>query len=496
MSYQIKIAETLAYMRGLLLSAILLVSVGNAGQALAQEVAPMNIILEGEERLGGRVALSLTRISDGKTLYSHRPDQPMIPASVVKVLSTGAAMRVLGASYRFPTQVYMIGEVRGDTLDGALLLRGGIDPSVASRLIPRDTLRLSSELAMALRLQGVRYVRGGLHIDGSMERGLGPHPSWEAEDIGLSYGAGVYGFNYRDNYYDLYLRTSTRIGSNAEIVGRDSLGGITWINSLKAGTREHIDRYLIPMKPEVRLEGTLPRGRQAIHLRVASPSPAHYAGQHLKAELEHRGIAIQGEVHTSYVGYELEGRLIHTYYSRRLDTLSIIANHRSNNLYAEAIAAAIDPRLGGGPAVQSYWQRRLKLSPEAMYIVDGSGLSRANRMTATAMTHILIDLFGGLEPHDGALVGALPQVGLDGTVRRLMPAGELTAYLKSGTMRGVACYAGYIYHRGEWYTLTYLSNDMPSAAASRRVLTSFLRAVFGGAVVPSQEEMPEDAPAE
>ncbi len=441
-------------------------------------LAQSDIITAGESRYGARIGLCIVRISDGKPLYEHRTHELFTPASTVKVLSTGAALRQCGRSFRFSTDVYAVGKVEAGTLHGSLLISGSGDPSIGSKLIPQDTTRFVRELSQALAARGIRTIEGGLYIDGSLPTPVGVHPSWMEEDIVWPYGAGLYGFNYQDNTLNLTLAVE-RNGKHSYtklVPTRET--GITVHNDLRVAGGEKVVPELTPLIPELRLKGTLPRATQSLRLQTANPDPARTASLDIQRFLSGNSITLGRTAERSYVGYEREGELLYTYRSLPLDTLCLMTNHRSLNLYAEAIASSLETSGNAGRALESYWRTQTGLGDRAIRIVDGSGLSRSNSLSPEAMTRALLILFGGKEPQDGALVETLPQLGVDGTVRRLMPSDELTAYLKSGTMRGVTCYAGYIFHDGEWYTLTYFANGFPSAAIARETLKTFLRNAF------------------
>lgn len=434
-----------------------------------------SIITSAEAQSGGRIGLELRRISDGKMLYQHRSAETFTPASVVKVLTTGAALSTLGANYRFSTPVYMVGKRQASMLEGGLLIKGSGDPSLASLLIPRDTLRFEMGLLQSLQSKGVRHISGAIYIDASLPQGLGVHPSWEAEDIVETYGAGLYGLNYRDNSLSLGVAPALGRKGKPRLSDYDARSGINWRNNLNGGGRGRIRIELSPKESQVTLAGTTSRGAS---LRLANPDPASYALGVLSSTLVNNGVQIGKVGRRSYAGFETEGELIYTHYSKPLDTLALITNHRSQNLYAEALGSRIAPELGAGRAVERFWYERLGSKVSGLKLSDASGLSRENKLSPKVMTLALTYLFGGREPGDGVLVATLPQVGLDGTVRSFMHSEELTAYLKSGSMKGVVCYAGYIYYEGEWYTLAYLSNGFSSGASSRRVLKNFLRAIF------------------
>ncbi|KGN83478.1 D-alanyl-D-alanine carboxypeptidase/D-alanyl-D-alanine-endopeptidase [Porphyromonas sp. COT-290 OH860] len=449
---------------------------------IAQTTNPLDVILEAEAASGGRIGLEVIRCRDWQSVYCHREDERMTPASLVKILSTGAALQQRGGAYRFATPIYTKGRIEQGTLHGDLIVHGMGDPSIGSQYLPQDSLRLGLELADALGRAGVQRITGRLIID-AWQAELGVHPSWMLEDIGAAYGAGLYGLNYADNALDLYVGVvrGKRKATSVKILDWDRDSSIQWRNELRTGKRNTAMVLLTPTQAQARITGLIPRSTDRLNLRPANPDPATYAGQKLMRLLKEHGISINKPLQVSYKPRPARGTLLHTYYSQPLDTLARITNHRSHNLFAEAIASLLKPDgadMSRGEALTKYWRDKLSLASNSISLADGSGLSRLNQITPAALSLTLVDLMGGLRPHDGALVESLPQLGLDGTVRSLMGAEEVTAYLKSGSMRGVQCYAGYVEHEGEWYILVYMANGFATNREARETLRQFLRLAF------------------
>lgn len=372
------------------------------------------ILQDAEIRHGGRIAFSLTRLSDKKTISQYRSRELFTPASVVKVLSSGAVLLERGRRYRYPTEVYTVGTVEGDSLRGALLIRGSGDPSIGTDLIAGERYRFNNEVLHALQERGIKHITGGIYLDASLPTGVGTVESWAKEDLGRAYGAGLFGLNYADN----------KVGDKSD------------------------------------------------------PNPAQSLAGALESRLRFAGITLGKPTSVSYEGYEPEGLLLHTYYSPTLETLASVTNHRSMNMYAEALAQSLNPNLDRSVALTNYWRRTLGLGAEDIQLADGSGLSRANKLSARALAGALITLYGGLAPEDGVLVETLPRLGAEGTLKMLMPGTSIKAYLKSGTMRQVCTYIGYVHYAGEWYALVYLSNNIPIARQARGVLSAILTDVF------------------
>ena len=448
-------------------------------QLLVTQPQALALLEQSMQTEGAEVGLRITRISDGAVLYDLNSHRALTPASIVKVLSTGAALRQNGGQYRYPTEVYMVGRQYGDSLAGGLLIIGHGDPSLGSSLVYDQRTRLADEIASALQRRGIRKVSGGLHLDASRLQDLGVHPSWEEEDVVEPYGAGVFGINYADNALSIALKGPRKRGVRAQLATSYEHIGIDYKIRTKTAKHTKVKVSLIPTQPRVELSGTLTMGHTSYGMRIANPDPATTLGNALTRQLTDRGISLGRNPRRSYEGYEVEGSLLHTYLSPRLDSLCLITNYLSQNLYAEAIASTVSGALPRGVALSQYWQQHLSgLSSEELNLSDGSGLSRQNRLSARAMSMALTYLFGGNEPYDGALMNTLPQVGQDGTVRHLLPSHRLTAYLKSGSMKRVVCYAGYIYYGGEWYTLAFLSNGYRSGRIARQAFTQFLLEAF------------------
>lgn len=373
-----------------------------------------SIIQSSEQLHKARIAFGLVRLSDGKTLSEYRVNERFTPASIVKVLSTGALLLERGRHYRYPTEIYTIGEIKNGQLQGALLIRGSGDPSIGTELIPGERYRFTNELLRALQERGIKEITGGIYLDASLTTGVGPVASWAKEDLDKAYGAGLYGLNYGDN----------QVGGRAE------------------------------------------------------HNPAQSLASAIETRLRFAGIAIGKTPTVSYEGYEPEGSLLHTYYSQPLEVLASVTNHHSMNMYAEAIAQSLNPKQDRGSALSNYWRRQLGLSSQDISLADGSGLSRENQINARALSRALVKLFGGHTPEDGTLVATLPRLGYEGTLRTLMPNTHTKAYLKSGSMRGVATYIGYVNYGDDWYAIVYLTNGMPSVRHARGVFSAIVEDVF------------------
>ncbi len=438
------------------------------------------VIREAEKQYGGHLAVSLIDCASNKQIFAYRATEKLTPASVVKILSTGSALQSFGRGYRFPTYIYGTGKQRGRTYNGDIIIQGQGDPSIASHYIKGEENRLSEELISALKKRKINNINGRLIVNAYLSEEQGAIPSWELDDIGWYYGTGLYGFNYKDNRFILEVNTRQRYRTRPTRMKWDKDLPIKFLNQMRVGKREKLLTYATPKEKyaEVLLKGSIPRRQNYYSLKLANPNPALYAGRKITKEVKKSGIKIKYQAKANYNVSTPKGEVLHYYYSKPIDTLALITNHRSHNLFAEGFAALVANGKDRGQAVDDYWTKRLELGETDLVLADGSGLSRKDKLTAETLSFILNDLLSKAMPEKSSLLYTLPKVGEEGTVKSLLKANEIEAYLKSGSMSGVVSYAGYIYYQGRWYAIALLSNDFNRNSNARNSIRSVLHTLF------------------
>ena len=120
--------------------------------------------------------------------------------------------------------------------------------------------------------------------------------------------------------------------------------------------------------------------------------------------------------------------------------------------------------------------------------MDGSGLSPEGRVSSGALSLILSELWRDQALHKPFLA-SLPEAGAEGSVRRLSIPSEVTAYLKSGSMRGVRGYAGYLQHEDKWYSIVYMANGAINSAEAKATFTQLLTQLFTTRPLPPLSSM-------
>lgn len=464
----------LPFMAGLLLFA-------NAFTLQAQKIKAISTLEHFEKRTGATTGM-LVQSPEGETLLSHNAEHLFCPASITKIISTGAALELLGPNHRYETNIYLDGTIQGQTLQGDLVIVGGGDPALNSRYIPQDRGRLMRDIMRALENKGIHKIEGNIIIDASLYGTKGISDTWPLDDIGNYYGAAVYGFNYADNSMSVYLNSMAKAVRIVHV--EPATPALNWKLTLRRGKRDSVYCYCTPLKPDMLITGTIPAGRRNYELRVAMPDPANMAVTEIANELTRQaGIVHQGKTLATYTPHEMQApaRLL-KYVSYKLDTLARVTNFRSVNSYAEAITKSAELKLGSKQPGQSmirpygimkYWTERLNIPATQLQLYDGSGLSPMGRLSPLALGTILEHL-----ADNSTFRQTLPQAGKEGSVKGILQHAPFEAHLKSGSMSGVVSYAGYVTWQGNTYVVVFVSNGARSNSQARVCFQQALKELF------------------
>lgn len=420
-----------------LLFSLLMVSA--AVEADAQYVST----LESAEFNTESTAIYIEDLKTGEVVLDLNGEMPLMPASVMKIVTAASLLSNKDSDMRFRTRVTTEGELRDSVLDGDIVIHATGDPTIETAFFP-TCKGLADSIADRLLSMGVKTVRGSIRFDYPewMEE---PVPSgWKTTDLIRPYGTGYHAFNYADN------RMAIRFPS-ATTTPPTPAGTVKYVRS---GKKFSLDRDR--NRGVIRAAGMVRRrGRTDI---TSNPNPEGSFEIVLRNKLTDRGISIGGKGRNT--GDEIE---IFVNESPEIADILRSMMHRSDNLYAEAMLNALTP--GGRDKATAYekeiWASR-GVDTKDVAIRDGSGLSRDNRLTA----YFLADVLAWMVSHaneGNAFVNLFPAAGQEGTVRRFLSdtplEGELV--LKSGSVNDVQCYAGYRLDdvQNPSHIIVILSND-------------------------------------
>ncbi len=328
----------------------------------------------------------------GEVVLDENSGKSLMPASCMKVVTTAAALQILGPETRFQTDLEYDGILQRGTLHGNLYIHGGGDPCLGS---DRAALAWEKQIEVwvdAIQKLGIQRIEGEVIGDaGRWEKALAV-PSWSWEDLGNYYGAGACALSFHENSYTLFFRPGTE-GEKAEIIRQDPPVPLIFQNEVKTGPVGSGDNACIygsEFSPVHYVRGTVPAGVTEFSIKGAIPDPAGECANLLAAGLDAKGITIGHQKLQSG-----KRTIFHTTYSPTVKEIVYWTNQKSINLYAEHLLKKIGEVVlkegstaAGMRAVTDFW-RSQKIDLAGFNMADGSGLSRKNLVTARQFVSML-----------------------------------------------------------------------------------------------------------
>jgi len=388
-----------------------------------------------------------------KVIEEYNADSLLIPASIVKLTSTSTALDVLGDTFRFVTRVYIDGEIGSDSvLHGDLNIVGGADPTIGFPFFTKE--KFIDSLYAALTRSGIKTIEGNVNGYAGIFDSLIIPDTYPDDDRGNYYGAGTAGLIWDGNALTLSFNTPATFGAKTTYVSAfPAFEQFVLVNKTTAGRSGTGDNSIVwgdPFDFTRIIDGTLPPGKSNFEVYGSTPDPALGFALAVRSFLEKKGITFSGTCSGQYRNNGHYGTPLISYYSQPLSEIIQYTNNKSYNVSAETCL-----KMSG---LKKYdagtWECGLKavydllgensVQKNGMELHDGSGLSKANRVSPKAMGTFLMNI--RTEPWFETLYASLPIAGESGTLKTMFEGtpvkGKLRA--KSGYMKTVRAYAGYV----------------------------------------------------
>lgn len=372
------------------------------------------------------IGITVINLADGSITAQENAGKAMIPASTMKCVTSAAALLTLPTDFRFQTPVRYSGTIDGSTLWGDIVIEASADPTINSRHFP-EYPSLIDEIITALRDKGVKRITGDIIIDEEKFADPGLNPQWTVGDAGEAYGAGLYGFNYYDNTFTLRPADMTTSPKQPfiDVVLEPSQSAIEVVHGVNS------DTYIISGRG-------LDRTPTIIELPMNNPSSSFVA--ELRQRLFTAGISIDESNST-------DGDLTPLFIHHSPTSIEILRSlmQRSDNMMAEAMLRVLAPDKTRTEALTAERDilQEAGIDMSLTKIVDGSGLARMDRLTPLFLARLLETMAKSVHSDDYISLFAIS--GKTGTVKNFLKKTPLDGRmaLKSGSINGVHCYAGY-----------------------------------------------------
>lgn len=408
-----------------------------------------------------------------------QPDRPMNPASVMKLVTTFAALEQLGPAHTWRTPFYLGGPVQAGVLRGPLYIQGQGDPQLVM-----ERLWLALRRLQAL---GVRAIEGDIVLDRSAF-------ALPAHDPAAFDGEPLRPYNASPdallvNYKSLVMGFLPDVPSGVARIQYDPpLAGMALQSSVPLAPEgspcgDWQARLQASLEQAGRMEfaGSYPAACGPRNWSVAPVDGAQFAARAIEGMWRELGGQLAGTVRDGRVPPGLEPAMVSE--SQPLAQIVRDINKHSNNVMTQQVFLSMGwQRTGVGSwdsaqaALRQWWQQRV--AGQALPIVEnGAGLSRDERVTAQGLARML--QLAWASPVMPEFLASLPVLGVDGSLRRSQARASGRAHLKTGTLRDASALAGFVHAAsGRRYVMVALVND-PRAAAARPALEALVEWVVG-----------------
>lgn len=386
-------------------------------------LSAVNLGIDGEEATS--VGVYIKDLATGKVLAEKDAVKAFTPASVMKSVTSATALSLCGADTAFVTEVELSGNVSSGVCSGNLVVKAVADPTLESEYFKANR-GFCDSIVVSLKRMGIRRIEGRVVVSQNL-RDAGPNMQWECEDIAWPYGTGLFGFNFRDNIVRVCPATgeiSPEVPDFKMCVSRASE------NDIVRGV--YSDRLFVYTKDP---------GDRNWKINVTVPDPSAVFVVEMTKALAAAGIELGDAEMSSGAGRT------HVYSHRSPCFGDILRSLmvRSDNLFAEGMLRSIAPDSSRKAAItreKALWADR-GLDSKYTTINDGSGLARSNRLSPVFIAGVLEWM--AMSPMAEKYVSFFPRAGRDGTMRGFLAKSPLKGKiaLKTGSVGGVQCYAGY-----------------------------------------------------
>ncbi len=375
-----------------------------------------------------------------ETLFEYNKNKNLLPASNLKIITTAAALKVLGTDYRFETEFLTDGYIDREqrTLFGNLYVRGSGDPS----LNPGVFKPVADSLKAA---KGIDFIEGEIKILTPFKQEEAYGKSWDIDDIPYYFSAVISPVTLSENLARIDI---SKTGSEISPYYPFRLG-LDTIPEMKGA-----DFYRLPGTDSVVVRSAF-KEKQTCYITVRDPDLffknsliKHFA----KSNITIRNREIVSADTTRYPFY--------THYSDSLYKLIDKCNGESNNLYAEQVFREVAEVFAKDTAltdslenIPATYNNLIRINSDLysrifgisnFTISDGSGLSRQNLMSANKFVKVLAAMYD--DPDFVTYLSSLPQPGNEGTLRNRFKDKDLQnrIFAKTGALTSINCISGYI----------------------------------------------------
>jgi D-alanyl-D-alanine carboxypeptidase/D-alanyl-D-alanine-endopeptidase (penicillin-binding protein 4) len=426
------------------------------------------------------VAIYVQPVDGYGPLLSLNADKSFNPASVMKLVTTNAALDILTPNYRWKTEAYLDGKVTNGVLDGNLIIKGYGDPSFKAQEFWR--------LLMALQQANIKEIKGDLIVDKSyFAKNVGLRKTFD-DETWRAYNAEPSAFlvNGRNTSFK-FAATDTGVSVSQEF----ELPELQIVNRMKlnqgaCGEWRSLFAYTVSQKANgatVTFNGTFSPDCGERYLELSVFDDDQYAFYTFKKLWKELGGKFNGQLRIQDA--PMNAVKVVEQVSDPLAYVERDINKWSNNLMARQLLLTMAAEKMGAPATEAKgaiivkeWLNSKSIKADELVIENGSGLSRIERVSAAHLGQMLVSAYNS--PVMPELMASLPILAQDGTVKKRLndSAAASRAHLKTGSLDGVSAIAGYVLDANNHRHVMVMLVNHAKAAASKAAQDALIEWVY------------------
>jgi serine-type D-Ala-D-Ala carboxypeptidase/endopeptidase (penicillin-binding protein 4) len=423
--------------------------------ALDSLLSDLEVLKKDTSLLHASLSYVITDYSSGKPrpVTSFNAGMSLVPASVFKLLTTAAALEILGEGKSFKTTLRYDGKIENHILKGNLYIVGGGDPTFG-------TTAILDRWGKAVKDLGIDSIAG--HVIG--DPGIFSHytipATWTWGELLLPYCAPASGLTYSGNIFQAKgpKGKKGKFRPGAQDV-QPEIPGLELKDETGEAGDAPAEAFLQgdPTAISLSIQGTVEKGNTFFPYSGVIPDPALSAANDLKKVLLKLGIPVAGDAvdldnadSLILSTVQKEQKEIGSSFSPSVAALVTLTNLHSNNLFAEDLCKQIGlAKLHAGhsesgcKAVLDFWKSK-GMDTGGLFLYDGCGVSRYDGITSRQLADLLF--YMTTSPSFATFYNSLPLAGVSGTLAKYMKGTKAEGNLraKTGSISRVKSYAGYV----------------------------------------------------
>lgn len=454
--------------KGVVAFALSIVVFNVQAQVVSAKLATAFAAFENDSQLkSGIASIYVMDGTTGQVVFEKNSRIGLAPASTQKIITAATAYEILGQDFRYETKFGYFGKLKNGQLDGGIYFKPSGDPTLGSWRWKHTTeSAVMDRLLAAFQKTGIRSHHTSYLDQRGWESEAIPG-GWIWDDVGNYYGAGSGALNWRENQYDLVMKSGPTVDDAVIVIDtKPKLYNVYFdcrVTAAGKGTGDNSYIYLPVGGNVATVRGTIPVQEERFTISGAMPSALTQFLSTLNDTLVRNGFqALAKIIHadkSTKVSIPNDVTFFHSEFSPSLDSISYWFLRRSINLYGEALIKAIAVQKGktasaanGAGIIKNHWKDKgIGVDVSELNMQDGSGLSPQNRVTTHAQVAVL--QYAQKQPWFKSYFAGFPEFN--------------GMKLKSGTIGGAKGFCGYHTGKdGKQYIVSFLVNNYNGPAST------------------------------